>query len=158
MHLPKPLNANEKAPVFVYMDNGLAHSSTELTAPHLVYFYPKDNTPGCTKQACGIRDSWSEFQSAGLKVFGVSKDPQTSHDKFRAKYTLPFPLIADTDLTLAQAFGVYGEKKFMGRIYDAIHRISFLIAPDGIILKTYNPVQPEAHAPQVLRDLIALNS
>ena len=158
MPSPKPLDAGQKAPTFNYVDNDSTCSSADLKAPYLVYFYPKDDTPGCTKQACGIRDLWDEFESAGLKVFGISKDPEASHDKFRAKYELPFTLIADTDLTLAQSFGVYGEKKFMGRIYDAVHRISFLVAPNGTILKTYNPAKPEPHATQVLEDLSTLTS
>jgi thioredoxin-dependent peroxiredoxin len=158
MPTSKPLDAGKKAPTFTYVKDASLRSSTDLVAPYLVYFYPKDDTPGCTKQACGIRDLWSQFQSADLKVFGVSKDPEASHDKFRAKYKLPFFLIADTDLKLAQGFGVYGEKKLMGRLYDAVHRISFLVAPDGTILKTYNPVKPESHAIKVLEDLTTLTS
>jgi peroxiredoxin Q/BCP len=156
MSSPKPLTAGQKAPSFTYLEGGATGSSTELTTAYLVYFYPKDDTPGCTKQACGIRDIWADFRSAGLKVFGISKDSENSHDKFRAKYTLPFPLIADTELKLAQAFGVYGEKKFMGRVYDGVHRISFLVAADGTILKTYNPVKAESHATQVLKDLASI--
>lgn len=124
-----------------------------MTTPYLIYFYPKDDTPGCTKEACAIRDAWGEFEAAGLKVIGVSKDSERSHLKFQEKYTLPFPLIADTELELANAFGVYGEKKFMGRVYDGIHRMSFLIAADGTILTTYPKVKPAEHASQVLEDL-----
>jgi peroxiredoxin Q/BCP len=156
MPKPQPLEAGQKAPPFEFTEEGETFCSDALTSPHLVYFYPKDDTPGCTKEACGIRDAWSEFEAAGLKVIGVSKDTDSSHDKFREKYTLPFPLIADTELQLAQAFGVYGEKKFMGRVYDGIHRMSFLIAADGTILKTYQKVKPELHATEVLKDLAAL--
>lgn len=132
--------------------------SHHLETPCLLYFYPKDDTPGCTKEACGLRDAWSEYQEAGLQVIGVSGDNQKSHDKFIDKYDLPFPLLPDTDLALAQAYGVYGEKKFMGRVYDGIHRISFLIGTDGIILKTYKKVKPDAHAVEVLEDLKELTT
>jgi peroxiredoxin Q/BCP len=123
-----------------------------------LYFYPKDDTPGCTKEACVIRDSWTEFANAGLKVIGVSKDDESSHVKFRKKYGLPFPLIADTQLELANVYGVYGEKKFMGKIYDGIHRTSFLIGTDGLILKTYYKVKPDDHAGEVLADFTALSN
>ena len=101
MSAPKPLIAGEKAPAFTFTENGKTIRSEELSTPHLVDFYPKDDTPGCTKEACGIRDVWSEFESAGLKVIGVSKDNEKSHDKFREKYSLPFPLIADAEMKLA---------------------------------------------------------
>jgi peroxiredoxin Q/BCP len=158
MPAPQPLDSGQKAPLFSFKEDGATIISTEITTPYLVYFYPKDDTPGCTKEACAIRDNWGEFKTAGLKVIGVSKDPESSHEKFQAKYDLPFPLIADTDLELAQNFGVYGEKKFMGRVYDGVHRMSFLVAADGTILKTYPKVKPEAHATQVLEDLTNLPS
>ena len=155
---PTPLTAGQKAPLFSFTEGGVTISSTEITSPYLVYFYPKDNTPGCTKEACAIRDAWSEFESASLRVIGVSKDSERSHLNFQEKYSLPFPLIADTELELANAFGVFGEKKFMGRVYDGIHRMSFLIAADGAILKTYPKVKPAEHAAQVLEDLSLLVS
>ncbi len=155
---PTPLTSGQKAPSFSFTEGEATVSSTEIASPYLIYFYPKDDTPGCTKEACAIRDAWSDFESAGLKVIGVSKDSERSHLKFQDKYTLPFPLIADTELELANAFGVFGEKKFMGRVYDGIHRMSFLIAADGTILKTYPKVKPEAHAAQVLEDLSQLIS
>lgn len=158
MPLPEPLTAGQKAPTFSYTEHGRTISSTEITSPHLIYFYPKDNTPGCNKEACAIRDRWADFKAAGLKVVGVSQDSDASHHKFTEKFSLPFPLIADTELALAKAFGVYGEKKFMGRTYDGIHRMSFLIATDGTILKNYPKVKPEAHAAQVLEDLSQLTS
>ncbi len=156
MSLPNPLSAGQAAPVFKFSDGESVISSDALSSSYLVYFYPKDDTPGCTKQACAIRDAWDAFEAAGLKVIGISKDNERSHHKFKEKYALPFPLIADTELELAKAFGVYGEKKFMGRIYDGIHRMSFLIAADGTILKTYPKVKPEEHATQVLNDLTTL--
>lgn len=152
----KPLEAGQPAPSFTYIEEGREVSTSDLQFPHLLYFYPKDDTPGCTKEACAIRDAWSQFNSSKLMVVGVSKDPEASHEKFRQKYQLPFPLIADTELQLANAYGVYGEKKFMGRTYDGIHRISFLISPEGKILKTYLKVKPELHAAEVLQDLADL--
>lgn len=158
MGKPRPLSAGKKAPSFQFTEAEESYSLESLEQPCLLYFYPKDDTPGCTKEACAIRDAWSEFARAGLKVVGVSKDEEGSHDKFREKYRLPFPLIADTDLALANAYGVYGEKKFMGKIYDGIHRMSFLIGADGLILKTYCKVKPDAHAGEVLADLEALSN
>ncbi|MEN8662557.1 MAG: thioredoxin-dependent thiol peroxidase [Lentimonas sp.] len=154
----QPLEAGQTAPAFTFLEDGKNISSSDLGTPCLLYFYPKDDTPGCTKEACGIRDAWAQFNDAQLKVVGASKDSEASHDKFRQKYTLPFPLIADEDLSLTQAYGVYGEKKFMGKIYDGIHRISFLISKDGKILKTYLKVKPDQHAAEVLNDLATLQS
>lgn len=154
----QPLEAGQPAPVFTFIESDKEVSSDRMNAPCLLYFYPKDDTPGCNKEACGIRDAWTKFKAAKLKVVGVSKDPLASHIKYRQKFQLPFPLIADTDLTLANAYGVYGEKQFMGRRYDGVHRISFLISADGTILKTYHNVKPEHHAAEVLKDFAALTS
>lgn len=157
MPSPQPLQAGASAPKFTFTsDSGKRIDSTDLNGPALLYFYPKDDTPGCTKQACGLRDLWQELQDAGLAVIGVSKDSEASHAKFQAKYSLPFPLIADSELQLAQAYGVFGEKKFMGRIYDGVHRMSFLISANGHILKTYEKVKPAEHAAQILKDLKSL--
>lgn len=153
MEKPEPLAAGDSAPRFQFQEKGIWLSLEDIHEPCLLYFYPKDDTPGCTKEACAFRDAWIEFAAAGLKVVGVSGDDAASHDKFTKKYKLPFPLIADTDLSLARAFGVYGEKKFMGRVYEGIHRMSFLIGTDGTILKTYSKVKPEHHAEEVLADL-----
>jgi peroxiredoxin Q/BCP len=158
MGKPRPLDAGKKAPSFQFTEAEESYSLESLEQPCLLYFYPKDDTPGCTKEACAIRDTWSEFASAGLKVVGVSKNDERSHKKFREKHGLPFPLIADTDLALANAYGVYGEKKFMGKIYDGIHRMSFLIGANGLILKTYCKVKPGTHAGEVLSDLEALSN
>ena len=158
MPTPQPLQAGASAPTFSFTtDSGVSTSNIDSGGPILLYFYPKDDTPGCTKQACGLRDHWQELQNAGLTVVGVSKDSQASHEKFQAKYSLPFPLIPDCELKLAKAYGVYGEKKFMGRIYDGVHRMSFLISTDGHILKTYEKVKPAEHAGQVLEDLESLH-
>lgn len=152
----QPLESGAVAPTFTFTEGGHEVSSDSLESHCLLFFYPKDDTPGCTKEACGIRDAWVQFRGAKLKVVGVSKDPEASHEKFRTKYQLPFSLIADTELELAKAYGVYGEKKFMGKVYDGVHRISFLISPDGTISKTYLKVKPEQHAAEVLEDLAAL--
>ncbi len=156
MAKPLPLTEGSTAPEFCFQENGQSLSRKEADGPILLYFYPKDNTPGCNKQACGVRDAWAELQAAGLRVVGVSKDSEASHNKFRAKFDLPFPLIADTELELAQAYGVYGEKQFMGRTFDGVHRMSFLIAADGTILKTYAKVKPAEHATSVLADFTTL--
>ena len=158
MGKPRPLEAGAKAPDFQFKEGGETHFLENMEQPCLLYFYPKDDTPGCTKEACAIRDAWTEFRAAGLKVVGVSKDDAHSHAKFTEKYELPFPLIADTELELAKAYGVFGEKKFMGRVYDGIHRMSFLIGTDGTILKTYHKVKPDAHAAEVLKDLTTLSN
>lgn len=148
----QPLKTGDSAPSFSFQEDGKELNINSLNQYCLIYFYPKDDTPGCTKEACGIRDAWADFEQAGLKVIGVSGDSEASHLKFIQKYRLPFTLIPDTELTLARAFGVYGEKKFMGKVYEGIHRISFLIAPNGRIEKTYPKVKPDAHADQVLTD------
>jgi len=153
MPSPHPLQPPEEAPPFSYVEGRAEVRSDRLRRPHLLYFYPKDDTPGCTREACAFRDAWTEFEAAGLKVVGVSPDTEASHEKFRRKHQLPFPLIADAGAALARAFGVYGEKKFMGRSHEGVHRVSFLISPEGRILKTYPKVKPDEHARQVLEDL-----
>ena len=116
-----------------------------------LYFYPKDDTPGCTKEACSLRDRHSELTSRGIKVIGVSTDDEKSHRKFAEKYSLPFTLLADTDHKVADAYGVYGEKKFMGRTYDGVHRKTFLIDEQGRVRKVFDKVNVEEHADEVLR-------
>ncbi|MFA4845203.1 MAG: thioredoxin-dependent thiol peroxidase [Patescibacteria group bacterium] len=124
----------------------------------LLYFYPKDDTPGCTKEACMIRDSWPKFKKLALKVFGVSVDSVKSHGKFVKKYDLPFTLLADQDKLLVKKYGVWGKKKFMGREYMGTNRMSFLITPTGKIAKVYENVKPEMHAEEVIADLKVLMS
>ena len=158
MEKANPLKAGDSAPDFHFEEDGKALTLADLTEPCLLYFYPKDDTPGCTKEACAFRDAWSQFTSAGLRVIGASGDDLASHGKFTKKYGLPFPLIADTDLQVARAYGVYGEKKFMGKTYEGIHRMSFLIGSDGIILKSYPKVKPDRHAAEVLDDLAQLQN
>jgi peroxiredoxin Q/BCP len=119
----------------------------------VLYFYPKDDTPGCTKEACAFRDSYSRFQEAGAVVLGVSPDAVKSHDKFVNKFNLPFTLVADVDKQIAEAYGVWGEKTFMGRKYLGVHRVTFLIGPDGRIKRVWPKVKPEEHAAEVLQAL-----
>ncbi len=118
--------------------------------PVVLYFYPKDDTPGCTTQACGIRDAYGDFERAGAVVLGVSPDDERSHVKFREKYELPFTLLADTDHAVAEQYGVWGEKKYMGRTYMGVSRSTFVIDADGNVKKVMHGVKPGTHADDVL--------
>jgi len=119
----------------------------------VLYFYPRDNTPGCTKEACGFRDVYSQYQAAQVAVLGISTDNAKSHQKFITKYQLPFPLLCDTDAQVATAYGSYGLKKFMGKEFMGVHRQTFLIGADGRIEKIYRKVKPESHPGEILADL-----
>ena len=119
----------------------------------ILYFYPKDDTPGCTKEACSFRDHFADFKKKGAVVLGVSTDPVKSHDKFVAKFSLPFTLLADEDKQIVEAYGVWGEKSFMGRKYTGTNRVTFLIGPDGNIKKIWPQVKPEEHVAEVLAAL-----
>jgi thioredoxin-dependent peroxiredoxin len=121
--------------------------------PVVLYFYPKDDTPGCTTQACGIRDAYGEFERAGAVVLGVSPDDERSHVKFRSKYELPFTLLADTEHAVAEQYGVWGEKKYMGKKYMGISRSTFVIDEDGKVKKVFEKVTPATHADDVLAAL-----
>jgi peroxiredoxin Q/BCP len=123
--------------------------------PVVLYFYPKDDTPGCTTQACGIRDAYGEFERAGAVVLGVSPDDEASHVKFRSKHDLPFTLLADTDHKVAELYGVWGEKKYMGRTYEGVFRSTFVIAADGTVKSVMHDVKPATHADDVLAVLAA---
>jgi len=140
------------APAFKTTDaNGETVNLKDFRGKKVVlYFYPKDDTPGCTKEACSFRDAFSKFKKQGITILGVSPDSEKSHQKFVAKYKLPFTLLADTDHSIADAYGVYGEKKFMGRTYMGIHRTTFLIDEKGKIKKVFEKVKPEDHADEVL--------
>lgn len=116
----------------------------------VLYFYPKDDTPGCTKEACSFRDDFAAFKKRGINVLGVSPDSEASHKKFAEKYKLPFTLLTDADHAIADAYGTYGQKKFMGRTYMGIHRTTFLIDEKGKIKKIFEKVKPEEHAREVL--------
>ena len=119
----------------------------------VLYFYPKDDTPGCTAQARGIRDAYGEFERAGAVVLGVSPDTVEQHVKFRDKYDLPFTLLADPEHEVAERFGVWSEKQYMGRTYWGVNRSTFLIAPDGTVAKVMHDVKPAEHADDVLAAL-----
>ncbi|HEY7793606.1 MAG TPA: thioredoxin-dependent thiol peroxidase [Gaiellaceae bacterium] len=121
--------------------------------PVVLYFYPKDDTPGCTAQACGIRDAWGEFQERGAVVLGVSPDSESSHVKFKEKYELPFTLLADTDHATAEDYGVWVEKNYAGKTYMGVERSTFVIDADGNIAKELRRVKPDTHADDVLAAL-----
>jgi peroxiredoxin Q/BCP len=146
------LKEGTTAPAFKTTDeNGETVSLKGLRGQKVVlYFYPKDDTPGCTKEACSFRDAFAKFKKEGIRVLGVSPDSEASHKKFVAKYKLPFTLLADTDRSIAEAYGVWGEKKFMGRTYMGVHRTTFLIDEKGKIRKIFEKVKPEDHAREVL--------
>jgi thioredoxin-dependent peroxiredoxin len=121
--------------------------------PIVLYFYPRDDTPGCTAQACGIRDRYDDFEQRGAVVLGVSPDTEASHVKFKQKYGLPFTLLADPEHEVAEQYGVWGEKKYMGRTYMGVERSTFLIDPEGRIAKVMRRVKPDTHAERVLAEL-----
>lgn len=149
------LKVGQSAPDFALPDqNGKTHKLSNYKGKWvLIYFYPKDDTPGCTKEACSIRDNLAMFEKSQAKILGISVDSVKSHDKFAKKYRLPFTLLSDEDKKVVKAYGVWGKKKFMGREYMGTNRTSFLIDPKGEISKIYEKVKPEAHAGEVLEDL-----
>lgn len=118
--------------------------------PVVLYFYPKDNTPGCTKEACGFRDVYSDYTAKGIKVIGVSPDSAKKHTNFIEKFQLPFTLLADVEHKVCELYGVWGLKKMMGREYMGVFRTTFVIDADGTVKKIYNKVKPEEHAKEVL--------
>jgi peroxiredoxin Q/BCP len=121
--------------------------------PVVLYFYPKDDTPGCATQACGIRDAYGEFERAGAVVLGVSPDDESSHVRFRKKHDLPFTLLADTDHAVSEQYGVWGEKSFAGRKYMGVKRSTFVIDADGTVKTVMHDVKPATHADDVLAAL-----
>lgn len=151
------LKPGDRAPEFTLpSDGGRTVSLRELRGRTVVlYFYPKDDTPGCTTEACEFRDRWAEVQRSGAVVLGVSPDPVASHDRFKAKFALPFPLLADEDHAVAEAYGVWGEKTMFGRPYMGVHRTTFVIDAEGRIARVFEKVKPEGHAAQVLEALAA---
>lgn len=128
-------------------------ASDYLGKKFALYFYPKDNTPGCTSQACSLKEGYNDLKSAGLEVIGVSVDDEKSHQKFITKYELPFPLIADTDKKLVEAFGVWGEKKMYGRTYFGTYRTTFIIDEEGKVEHIITPksIKVKEHAAQLLK-------
>lgn len=150
----------QPAPDFTLLDqDGVPVTlSAQLGSWVLLYFYPKDDTPGCTKEACAIRDAEPDFSSLAARVFGVSADSVASHKKFAEKYHLPFPLLSDEEKAVVNAYGVWGKKKFMGKEYEGILRTSFLINPEGVVARVYENVKPAEHATEVLADLKMLSA
>lgn len=146
------------APKWQTLDqNGELRKSNDYLGKWVIlYFYPKDDTPGCTKEACAFRDGFSKFKKAGIEILGVSTDSVKKHLKFVEKYSLPFTLLSDEDKELVTDFKVWGEKKFMGRKYTGTNRVSYLINPKGTIVKVYEKVKPDVHADEVLLDKKAL--
>lgn len=142
----------EKAPAFTGLDqDGKPVSLGDFSGRKLVlYFYPKDDTPGCTAEACSLRDGHADLRKAGYEVLGVSPDPVVRHGRFAAKYKLPFRLLADPDKTVAKAYGAWGRKKFLGREYDGILRTTFLIDENGVVEHIIAKVRTKGHAAQVL--------
>jgi thioredoxin-dependent peroxiredoxin len=149
------LKEGDVAPGFTAATNGGGKVSlSDFKGKHVVlYFYPRDNTPGCTKEACAFRDEFGALTRKGAVVLGVSTDPAVSHDKFVGKYRLPFTLVADEDKKITQAYGAWGEKTFLGRKYQGSFRVTFLIGPDGKIKKVWPAVKPAEHAQEVLAAL-----
>lgn len=148
----KTLQAGDKAPDFKVNDqDGNSISSADYKGKKwVVFFYPKADTPGCTAEACNLRDNYSELQKQGFELLGVSADTEKRQNKFKEKYNLPFPLLADENKVVINAFGVWGPKKFMGREFDGIHRKTFLINEEGIIESVIEKVKTKDHAAQIL--------
>jgi peroxiredoxin Q/BCP len=147
------LKKGDKAPQFSGMDqDGNNHSLADYNGKKLVvFFYPKADTPGCTAEACDLRDNFEQFKANNYALLGVSADTAKAQAKFKTKYKFPFPLLADEDKSVIEAFGVWGPKKFMGREYDGIHRTTFIISEDGIIDEVISEVKTKSHASQILK-------
>ncbi|MGD1903554.1 MAG: thioredoxin-dependent thiol peroxidase [Geitlerinemataceae cyanobacterium] len=150
-----PLAVGDRAPDFSIPDgDGNTVRLADLRGKTVVlYFYPRDNTPGCTAEACGFRDRYADFQANDIVILGVSTDSAKKHQNFTKKYDLPFPLLVDTEAEISTAYGVYRLKKFMGKEYMGIVRSTFVIDPEGTIAKIYNKVKAEPHPAEVLADL-----
>ncbi len=149
------LKAGDPAPDFTASTNGGGKVSlSDFKGKHVVlYFYPRDNTPGCTLEACAFRDEFAAIKKKGAVVLGVSTDSAASHDKFAERFKLPFTLVADEDKQIVQAYGAWGPKSFLGKKYQGTYRVSFLIGPDGRIKKVWPAVKPTVHAKEVLAAL-----
>tara|TARA_B100000963_G_C22316004_1_gene532165 strand:- start:223 stop:681 length:459 start_codon:yes stop_codon:yes gene_type:complete len=146
------LKVGDKLPIFSLKDqNGKIHNSSDyIDKPLIIFFYPRANTPGCTAEVCNLRDNYKVFIKKGFNLLGVSGDNQEAQMKFHQKLNLPFPLLADYDKELVKSFGVWGEKKFMGKKYDGIHRMTFIIDKSGIIIHVFDKVKTKEHSSQIL--------
>lgn len=153
-----PVSAGQPAPTFTLLDeNETARSLSDYRGkPVVLYFYPKDDTPGCTKEACGFRDDYSAYEQAGVEILGVSPDTPKSHAKFKVKYDLPFHLLADTEVEVCRAYDVWGPKKSFGREYEGVFRTTYLIDSEGNIAKVFDNVKPADHSAEILDALQAL--
>lgn len=152
------IDAGMRAPDFSLPDaDGVVHKLGDFAGKFLVlYFYPRDNTPGCTAEACGLRDLHEEIRAAGAAVVGISPDPSESHAKFRDKYGLPFVLLADTEKKVIEAFGAWGEKKMYGKLVHGVIRSTFIIDGQGVVRRVFPKVSPAGHAAEIVEALAAL--
>ncbi len=155
----KLLEAGNPAPDFeAQTDQGEAFKLSDLRGkPLVLYFYPRADTPGCTKEACGFRDDFSAYKKKGVEIVGVSPDTVKKQSNFKDKFELPFTLIADEDHRIADLYGVWGLKKFMGREYEGVHRVTYLIDADGEIVHVFEKVKPEEHSAEILAMLDSVN-
>ena len=146
------LKVGDKSPSFsgLNQDSVIVTNNNFLNKKLIIFFYPKDNTPGCTAESCNLSNNYEELLGQGFDVVGVSPDSVNSHVKFKSKYNLKFNLIADIEKKMSKLFGVYGPKKFMGREYDGIHRTTFVISEGGLIEKIFSKVDTKNHAQQIL--------
>ncbi len=149
------LKTGDKAPDFSFTDDtGAMRKLSDFVGKKVVlYFYPKDNTPGCTLEACSLRDGYDELRQKGFEVIGVSADSAKSHEGFKAKFNLPFMLVSDTEKSVLNSYGVWGEKKFMGRAFMGVIRTTFVIDEKGLISRIINKVDTKNHAKQVLEEM-----
>lgn len=150
----KPLQVGDNVPAFSVLDDrGNTQNLSDYKGKKLVvFFYPKASTPGCTAEACDLRDHYKELQDAGYALLGVSADSEKRQRNFSAKYDFPFPLLADEAKQVINAFGVWGPKKFMGKEYDGIHRMTFIVDENGVVERVINKVKTKEHAAQILED------
>jgi len=149
------LNIGDKAPQFKAVDQNENEITLNDLLGHktILFFYPKDNTPGCTAEACNLRDNYDDFKKNGYKIYGVSPDTPKKHQNFITKFDFPFPLISDPEKSLIEAFGVWGLKKFMGREYMGLHRTTFVLDEKGIVTHRIDKVKTKAHSQQLKEEL-----
>ena len=150
-----PISMGTIAPDFTLLDEtGTPRRLSDYRSqPVVLYFYPRDDTPGCTTEACGFRDDYDNYQRAGVTILGVSPDSPQKHTKFKEKYHLPFSLLADTEHEVCELYGVWGRKKFMGREFDGVFRTTFLIGADGVIIQVFENVKSDGHSAEILQAL-----